>query len=179
MSVVELSDLCKTNIKHLNAVAIAELRSDHAGETGAVYIYQGILAVSRSKELQSFAAAHIHTEQIHLATLDLLLPKHLQSRCLPLWRIAGWMLGAFAAFLGPRFTYATIRAVETFVVEHYQQQLHLYPKPIRRMLQKFCADEDIHRSEANNALQRDHGYPIWSWIVARGSASAVSLARRM
>jgi ubiquinone biosynthesis monooxygenase Coq7 len=89
------------------------------------------------------------------------------------------MLGAFAAFLGPRFTYATIRAVETFVVEHYQQQLHLYPQPIRRLLQKFCADEDIHRSEAHIALPQDHRYPIWSWIVARGSASAVSLARRI
>jgi ubiquinone biosynthesis monooxygenase Coq7 len=179
VSAAELVDLCKPCINQLNAVAIAELRSDHAGETGAVYIYQGILAVSRSKELQSFAEAHIHTEQTHLATLDLLLPKHLRSRCLPLWRIAGWMLGAFAAFLGPRFTYATIRAVETFVVEHYQQQLHLYPQPIRRLLQKFCADEDIHRSEAHIALPQDHRYPIWSWIVARGSASAVSLARRI
>ena len=33
--------------------------------------------------------------------------------------MAGWGLGAFAALLGPHFTYATIRAVETFVVEHY------------------------------------------------------------
>ena len=43
-----------------------DLRSDHAGETGAVMIYKGILAVSRDPALRSFASTHLETEQKHL-----------------------------------------------------------------------------------------------------------------
>ena len=41
----------------------AELRSDHAGETGAVAIYRGILAITRNPELRTFAEHHLATEQ--------------------------------------------------------------------------------------------------------------------
>ena len=39
----------------LPAWLIRDLRSDHAGETGAVAIYRGILAISQSNEIRSFA----------------------------------------------------------------------------------------------------------------------------
>ncbi|HBF61857.1 MAG TPA: demethoxyubiquinone hydroxylase family protein, partial [Gammaproteobacteria bacterium] len=106
MNVHELVAPCLTSVEQLGGAAIAELRSDHAGETGAVCIYEGILAVSQSTELRAFAESHLRAEQIHLAALDRLLPYHLHSKCLPLWRVAGWGLGAFAALLGPHFTYA-------------------------------------------------------------------------
>jgi ubiquinone biosynthesis monooxygenase Coq7 len=41
---------------------IAELRSDQAGETGAVAIYDGILAVTRNSDLRAFAEHHRATE---------------------------------------------------------------------------------------------------------------------
>ena len=137
------------------------------------------MAVSQSTELRAFAESHLRAEQIHLAALDRLLPYHLHSKCLPLWRVAGWGLGAFAALLGPHFTYATIRAVETFVVEHYQQQLHLFPLPFRTLLQQFCDDEAVHRNEAQAAMHAKAHYPAWHWIVSTGSAVAVQLARRL
>ena len=34
---------------------IPDLRTDHAGETGAVFIYKGILLVSKDKEIIKFA----------------------------------------------------------------------------------------------------------------------------
>ena len=43
----------------------AELRSDHAGEYGAVMIYRGILAVSRDDLVRDFAARHVATERDH------------------------------------------------------------------------------------------------------------------
>jgi ubiquinone biosynthesis monooxygenase Coq7 len=88
-------------------------------------------------------------------------------------------LGAFAALLGPHFTYATIRAVETFVVEHYQQQLDLFPQPLRTLLEQFCDDEAQHRDEAQEAMHTKAHYPAWHWIVSTGSAVAVQLARRL
>ena len=179
MNVYGLVVPCVTSMEQLSAAAIAELRSDHAGETGAVCIYEGILAVSQATELRAFAESHLHAEQIHLAALDRLLPYHLHSKCLPLWRVAGWGLGAFAALLGPHFTYATIRAVETFVVEHYQQQLHLFPLPLRTLLQQFCDDEAQHRNEAQAAMQAKARYRAWHWIVSTGSAVAVQVARRL
>ena len=49
---------------------IRDLRSDHAGEAGAVQIYRGILAVSRNEVVRAFARQHMATEQRHLAFFE-------------------------------------------------------------------------------------------------------------
>ena len=93
----------------------AELRSDHAGEFGAVRIYRGILAVTRDPALRAFAERHGETEQSHLDLIETLLPVAQRSRLLPLWRLAAWLTGALPALFGTGAVYATIDAVETFV----------------------------------------------------------------
>ena len=45
----------------------SEMRSNHAGETGAIWIYKGVLAVSRDAEIRVFAEHHLATEQTHLS----------------------------------------------------------------------------------------------------------------
>ena len=80
MNVHELVAPCLTSVEQLGGAAIAELRSDHAGETGAVCIYEGILAISQSTELRAFAESHLRAEQIHLAALARLFPYHLHSK---------------------------------------------------------------------------------------------------
>ena len=102
---------------------VSDLRTDHAGEAGAVMIYRGILATTRDASVRSFAQAHLATEAAHLATIEqLLAPRH-RSRLLPLWRTAGWLTGALPAWVGPRAVFATIAAVETFVDHHYTEQI--------------------------------------------------------
>ena len=96
------------------------LRSDHAGETGAVYIYRGILAVTRAPEVRAFARHHLATEQRHLEMMTQLLPREQHSRLLPLWRVAGWLTGMLPALFGPLAVYRTIDAVESFVDRHYE-----------------------------------------------------------
>ena len=59
----------------LSSQAIAELRSDHAGELGAVNIYRGILSLSNDPSLLAFAESHLSTEQTHLNELSKILPK--------------------------------------------------------------------------------------------------------
>ena len=57
----------------LSNYLLRELRSDHAGETGAVYIYKGIAAVAKwrnDEELIAFAKAHGATEAEHLALIE-------------------------------------------------------------------------------------------------------------
>ncbi len=52
--------------KQLPAWLLGELRSDQAGETGAVAIYRGILWVSKDASIRRFAEHHLLTEQDHL-----------------------------------------------------------------------------------------------------------------
>jgi demethoxyubiquinone hydroxylase (CLK1/Coq7/Cat5 family) len=102
-----------------------ELRTDHAGETGAVQIYRGILAVSRDPSVRRFAEHHQATEQRHLELIEAVVPPAGRSRLLPLWRVSGWMTGALPALFGQRAVFATIQAVETFVDRHYGDQREL------------------------------------------------------
>jgi len=109
--------------RQLPATLIADLRTDHAGENGAVMIYRGILAATRDASVRHFAQDHLATEARHLAEIEPLLSRSQHSRLLPLWRVAGWLTGALPALLGPRAVYATIEAVETFVARHYAEQI--------------------------------------------------------
>ena len=43
----------------MNKLLEGFLRSDHAGEVGAVYIYKGILTVARDPELLELSLIHI------------------------------------------------------------------------------------------------------------------------
>jgi ubiquinone biosynthesis monooxygenase Coq7 len=165
---------------------VQELRSDHAGETGAVMIYRGILAVCRDPAVRDFARRHRATEQGHLDLLDALLPPAQRSRLLPIWRVAGFLTGALPALFGPRAVHVTIDAVETFVDHHYQQQLDrldaegIHPE-IRALLAR-CQEEEVeHRDEARELTGRPAGplLRLWARIVGSGSAAAVMAAKRI
>ncbi len=162
-----------------------DLRSDHAGETGAIWIYKGVLAVARDTALRAFATRHLETERKHLARVEDVLPARRRSRLLPLWRIAGWLTGAVPSVFGPNAVYATIEAVETFVDQHYQEQIdRLSLRPdlalVRTMLEQCRQDEVAHRDEAR-ALRapRPPWLSGWCWLVGAGSAGAVAAARRV
>lgn len=105
----------------------ADLRSDHAGETGAVWIYKGAAAAQRlrahSVEAREFVRQHLDSEQQHLDFFDELLEPQHTTRLLPLWRACGFALGFAPAMVGERALFATVEAVETFVEEHYDEQL--------------------------------------------------------
>jgi len=166
-----------------------ELRSDHAGETGAVYIYRGIVAVAklkRSPELIDFAMRHAATEEEHLALIESILEPRLRSRLLFAWRVAGWLTGALPALFGPKSTFGTIAAVETFVEQHYQQQIdHLKEtqehQELLNLLIQCQADEIHHKNEAQSLVNGSGSMllRLWCWLVGHGSAAAVSLARRI
>ena len=163
-----------------------ELRSDHAGEFGAVMIYFGILAISRDESVREFAASHLRTEQRHLALMEEIVPAAGRTRLLPLWRLMGWLTGALPALFGRQAVFATIEAVETFVDHHYQQQIvRLTPEgehgPLRQVLVDCQADEVSHRDEAANLAlpKRNVILRLWCAVVGSGSAAAVVAAKRI
>ena len=156
-----------------------DLRSDHAGETGAVMIYKGILAVSRDPALRSFASTHLETEQKHLELFDSWLPKEDKSRLLLLWRVSGYLLGAFAALISKRLTYYTIEIVEQFVVEHYESQILTAPRDVREILLQLQAEEKVHKLEAITFQDDSQNQvpKLWGLVVETGSRIAVNVAR--
>lgn len=171
----------------LDDTMLAELRSDHAGEYGAVAIYQGILAVARTDELRQFAERHLLTEKQHLAFMEDFFPPQHRTRLLPLWRAMGWLLGALPALMGgDRAAFITIAAVEQFVESHYQRQIirleqQAELRPLGRMLARFCAEEVAHKTDAVNRQRRPAGIMgrLWSRMVGSGSAAAVAVAKRI
>lgn len=165
-----------------------ELRSDHAGEVGAVEIYRGIKAVAlwrEDPELLEFADAHGAVERQHLRMMESLVHVSQQSRLQIPWRIAGWLTGAVPALFGRNTVYATIQAVETFVDHHYQQQidqLSSYPEhnDLVVVLKKCQADEVHHKHDAGSRVRSiNPALKLWVKLIDLGSRGAVSICRRI
>lgn len=164
-----------------------ELRCSHAGETGAVWIYRGILATRPEGELLRFAQEHLASESGHLRFFDDLQCCYRPSLLLPLWRLAGFVTGFLPALAGRHAVFATIEAVETFVDLHYQEQLATLSPMVRRdsehaVLAGFEAcrlDEVHHRDEAAQNRSAELGLllRLWTVMVGAGSKAAVLFAR--
>jgi len=163
-----------------------ELRSDHAGEYGAVMIYRGVLAVSNDASVRQFAERHLLTEGQHLSLIEEIVPRQDRTKLLPVWRIMGWLTGALPALFGRQAVFATIEAVETFVDHHYEQQIQrLEPSGeyavLRETLVNCQADEVSHRDEATRLALPRRGLllRLWCAVVGSGSALAVVAAKRV
>ena len=83
----------------MNNKLIKYLRSDHAGEIGAVYIYIGIIKTSTCPKVIEFAKKHLLTEKKHLKEIERLLPFKDRSKLLFIWKLSGLVLGLFAGGL--------------------------------------------------------------------------------
>ena len=100
------------------------IRVDHAGEYGAVRIYEGQLAVLGRGHARDEIRHMAEQEKRHLATFEELVrergvrPTALQ----PAWHAAGFVLGAATALLGERAAMACTVAVEEVIDEHYGNQ---------------------------------------------------------
>ena len=188
MSVQRAADDATAPVPAVPPDLMAELRTDHAGETGAVWIYRGVLAFTRDAALRDFAQRHLSTEQEHLRLVCELVPPRQRSWLIVPWRMAGFLTGALPALFGPRAVYGTIAAVETFVDRHYEDQIRaLDGRPeygaLRDLLKRCQEDECHHRDEAS-ALAADAGAArpgwllrLWCAVVGWGSESAVKVAR--
>ena len=182
------TDLEKHPTAKLSPHLLRELRSDHAGETGAVYIYLGIAAVARRRgwhALLGFAERHGETESEHLRLIEEWLSPDSRSVLLRPWRLAGWLTGALPALFSQQAVYATIAAVETFVDHHYQQQIdyisqHGGPEGLLYVLTRCQKDECDHRDEADRLAGHTSSWVLraWCWLVGFGSSTAVKIARR-
>ena len=164
---------------------LPHFRSNHAGETGAVYIYKGILMVSRDPEIRKFSLEHLNTESQHLKLIEEALEKKNISKLIIFWKLAGFLTGFIPALLGKNFIYATIFYVESFVEKHYYEQLNILSKKrnqikLKGTISKLMNDEISHKEESLvNMSKLSLIHKIWGFIVTIGSQLAVGISKKI
>lgn len=161
----------------------AMIRVDHAGEFGAVQIYRGQRAVFERAAGKAEAAALVVDmeagEKHHLETFDRLVrDRGVRPTALaPLWRLAGFGLGAATALLGEKAAHACTAAVEEVIEEHYAAQareLGESDPELRETVEQFRADELGHRDTAiEHGAREAPAYPLLSAAIKFGCRAAI------
>lgn len=168
----------------------AMMRVDHAGEVGAVRIYEGQLAVLGARPTTADTAAAIRSmaaqEARHLETFDALLrARAVRPTALrPVWDLAGFALGAATALMGERAAMACTAAVEEVIAEHYGRQaesLSTGEDPeLEAVVREFRADEAAHRTEAlDRHAAETPGYRLLSGAIKAGCRLAIKLSEKI
>lgn len=167
----------------------AMLRVDHAGEHGAVRIYEGQLAVLGASPATRASAALVAKmaaqEEEHLATFDRLLNERgvRPTAFAPLWHVAGYALGATTALMGEKAAMACTAAVEEVIDEHYAGQAKILAgkdEEIGRIVAKFRAEECEHRDTAiAHGAREAPAYPLLSGLIKAGCRVAIRLSERI
>jgi ubiquinone biosynthesis monooxygenase Coq7 len=161
------------------------IRVDHAGEYGAVRIYEGQLAVLGRSANGDTLRHMLHQEQEHLDAFNkLIVERRVRPTLLtPLWHAAGFALGAGTALLGEKAAMACTEAVEEVIDEHYAAQADALGEDengLRSSIEKFRAEEVEHRDIAREkGAAEAPGYELLTAAVKTGSRLAIWLSTRI
>ena len=160
------------------------VRVDHAGEYGAVRIYQGQLAVLGKSPSGEVIREMADKEREHLEKFDRLIGARRvrPTALMPLWHVAGFALGAATAMMGERAAMACTAAVEEVIDEHYAGQAAALGDDegeLRETIERFRADELEHRDTAiEHEAELAPGYEALSVAIKSGSRLAIWLSER-
>lgn len=161
------------------------IRVDHAGEFGAVRIYEGQYSVLKNTEHADTIKHMMDQEVVHRDRFaQLVSDRRVRPTLLsPLWHVAGFALGAGTAMLGKEAAMACTEAVEEVIDEHYQHQIEMLgddEKELKETIQKFRDEEIEHRDIAREAgAAQAPGYELLSGAVKAGSKLAIWLSSRL
>jgi len=165
------------------------LRVDHAGELGAVHIYRGQRAVldrAPGKDRIAFQLQEMEGHEAeHLAAFDRLLTERRVRPTLmaPLWRLAGFALGAGTALMGEKAAHACTEAVETVIGEHYAgqiEELQGRESDLAQDLARFRDEELHHRDLALAEGAREApAYPLLAAVIRVGCRAAIKISEKL
>ena len=175
----------KTNKKILEEI----IRVDHAGERGAIKIYEGQLlalkTIKQDKSLKEKIEKMKEHEKEHLEYFE----KEIQKRkikptyFLPLWDVMGVALGFGTAILGKKAAMLCTASVEEVIEDHYHSQLKKLgsdEKDLKKKIEKFKEDESNHKNIAYNAGATNKGvYSIMDNVIKTGSKIAISISEKI
>ncbi|MGB8363621.1 MAG: demethoxyubiquinone hydroxylase family protein [Rhizomicrobium sp.] len=166
----------------------AMIRVDHAGEYGAVRIYEGQLAVleGRTGAKQAVQAVRkmARQEHEHLKAFDRLINERRvrPTALVPVWHVAGFALGAASALLGEKAAMACTAAVEEVIDQHYARQIERieHDDDLKSKIVKFRAEEIAHRDEAlAHGAEQAPAYRLLSATVKAGCRLAIKISERL
>ena len=175
----------KTDKKTLEEI----IRVDHAGERGAIKIYEGQLlalkTIKQDEDLKNKIEEMKEQEKEHLKYFE----KEIQKRkikptsLLPLWDVMGVMLGFGTAVLGKKATLLCTASVEEVIDEHYKNQLKKLgddEKDLKNNIEKFKQDEIKHKNEAYESGATNKGaYLIMDKVIRTGSRIAITISEKI
>jgi 3-demethoxyubiquinol 3-hydroxylase len=175
----------KTNKKYLEEI----IRVDHAGERGAIKIYEGQLLALKTFKQDNTLRKQIEEmkehEKEHYEYFDKELKKRNISptKFLPLWDLLGVGLGFGTAMLGKKATMLCTAAVEEVIGDHYQNQTYKLDndeKELKEKILKFRDDELNHRDIAyRGGATKDGVYGLLDKVIKTSSRIAIVISEKI
>ncbi len=165
----------------------AMIRVDHAGEYGAVRIYEGQLAVLGATKSDAVDAIRrmAKQEKRHLTSFDTLInQRRVRPTALePLWRVTGFALGAATALIGEKAAMACTAAVEEVIDEHYAAQVARLgdcDRELKETVEEFRLEELQHRDTAlAHGAREARSYRLLSESIKAGCRLAIALSEKI
>ena len=165
------------------------IRVDHAGERGAVKIYEGQLLalntfVKDDKLKETIEEMKIH-EKEHRDFFEEEIKKRniAPTKFLPLWDLLGVGLGFGSTLLGKKAAMLCTASVEEVIDEHYLNQINQLDdseKTLKKKIIKFREDELNHKDIAYEKGATKKGpYSILDKLIKTGSKIAINISEKI
>tara|TARA_B100000401_G_C52704100_1_gene670579 strand:- start:191 stop:721 length:531 start_codon:yes stop_codon:yes gene_type:complete len=165
------------------------IRVDHAGERGAVKIYEGQLLALNTLVKDDSLKKTIEEMKIHekehceFFESEIKKRKIKPTKFLPLWDLLGVGLGFGSTILGKKAAMLCTASVEEVIDEHYKnqiEQLDSNEKFLKKKIIKFREDELHHKDIAYEKGATKKGlYSIMDKIIKTGSKLAINISEKI
>jgi len=177
-------------MKRQNKKKIEEfIRVDHAGERGAIKIYEGqLLALNtliKNENLKKTIEEMKAHEKEHCDYFENEIKKRniKPTKLLPLWDLVGVSLGFGSTILGKKAAMLCTASVEEVIDEHYLNQINQLgasEKKLKEKIEKFRLDELHHKNIAYEKGASKKGlYSILDKIIKTGSRIAINISEKI
>ena len=165
------------------------IRVDHAGERGAIKIYEGqLLALNTfvkddnlKKTIQEMKAQ----EKEHCIYFENEIKRRniKPTKLLPLWDLLAVGLGFGSTILGKKAAMLCTASVEEVIDKHYLNQINQLEsdeKKLKETIEKFRLDELHHKNIAYEQGANKKGfYSIFDKVIKTGSRIAINISEKI
>ena len=165
------------------------IRVDHAGERGAVKIYEGQLLALNTIVKDENLKKTIEEMKVHEKEHCEFFEKEIKKRnikptkFLPLWDLLGVGLGFGSIILGKKAAMLCTASVEEVIDKHYQNQINQLgsdEKDLKKKIIKFREDELHHKDIAYEEGATKKGlYSIMDKVIKTGSKVAIKISEKI
>jgi len=165
------------------------IRVDHAGERGAVKIYEGQLLALSTIIKDDNLKKKIEEMKVHELEHSQFFENEIKKRnikptkLLPLWDLLGVGLGFTSAILGKKAAMLCTASVEEVIDKHYLNQINqlgLDEKDLKKKITKFREDELHHKDIAYEEGATKKGfYSVMDKIIKVGSRVAINISEKI